>query len=95
MKMILAIVDAGRAAAVRRELIELGAPGYTDLAVAEGAGRSGVHRGDRVHPGAVELLFAMVADESAASIFDGLVNRRNEAGDEISRFFMLPVERQA
>jgi nitrogen regulatory protein PII len=95
MKMILAIVDARRAAAVRRELIELGAPGYTDLAVAEGAGRSGVHRGDRVHPGAVELLFAMVADEAATAIFDGLVRRRDDAGDAISRFFLLPVERQA
>jgi nitrogen regulatory protein PII len=95
MKMVLAIVDARRAEAVRRDLMELGAPGYTDLAVAEGAGRTGVHRGDRVHPGAVELLFAMVDDASAGAIFEGLVRRRDAARDEISRFFLLPVERQA
>ena len=42
-----------------------------------------------------ELLFAMVDDESAAAIIEGLVRRRDAARDEISRFFLPPVERQA
>jgi hypothetical protein len=93
--MVLVVADAHRADAVSRDLVELGAPGYTEVPVIEGAGHSGVHRGDRVHPGAVVMFFAVVPDERSGAIFDGLVRRRDAAGDDISRLFMLPVERQA
>ncbi len=95
MKMILVVADAHRAEAVSRDFVELGAPGYTEMPVIEGSGRTGVHRGDRIHPGAVVMFFAVVPDESSGAIFDGLARRRNAAGDDVSRMFLLPVERQA
>jgi nitrogen regulatory protein PII len=94
MKLVLAIVDAERADATRADLVELGAPGLTELPVTSGTGRTGIHSGDRVHPGGLVVLFAAVDDADAISIFDGLASRRDAAGDRVSRFFLLPVERQ-
>jgi hypothetical protein len=95
VKLVLAIAAAHRADALRRDLSEMGAPGWTEIPVSEGAGRSGIHRGDRVHPGALVMMFAIVDDAPSSAIFEGLVSRRDAAGDDISRFFLLPVERQA
>jgi nitrogen regulatory protein PII len=95
VKLILAVVDAERADAVRADLVDLGAPGHTELPVTSGAGRTGVHAGDRVHPGGLVVLFAAVDDAVASPIFDTLVSRRDAAGDRLSRYFLLPVERQA
>lgn len=92
--MVLGIADATRMDALRRALTESGAPGYTELSVVEGAGRSGIHAGDRVHPGALTLFFTIVADEAAAPVFEALKRQRDAAGDRVSRFFVLPVERQ-
>ena len=75
--------------------VALGAPGYTEMPVLEGSGRTGRHAGDRVHPGALAVVFTIVADEAAGPLFDALVARRDAAGDGVSRLFLLPVERQA
>ena len=95
MKLVLVLADAARLEAIRRDLAQLGAPGYTILPVVEGAGRTGLHTGDRVHPGA--LATVLVIEESAAAerLFDALVARRDDAGDAVSRLFLLPVERSA
>lgn len=95
MKLILAVVDAGRAEATRADLAELGAPGHTELPVTAGSGRTGVHAGDRVHPGGLVLLFAAVEDANALPMFRNLAMRREAAGDRVSRFFLLPIEQQA
>jgi hypothetical protein len=95
MKMILIVADAARVDAIRGDLAALGAAGYTAIAVSEGAGRSGVHTGDRVHPGALAALFVVESEERAPALFDQLVRRRDAAGDRITRFFLVPVERQA
>jgi hypothetical protein len=92
--MILAIADAARAGAVRGDLTALGAPGYTELPVIEGSGRTGVHAGDRVHPGSLVAFLTVVEDASAHPMFDGLMKRRDGAGDAVTKFFLLPVERQ-
>lgn len=94
MKMILGIADAARVDALRRALQEAGAPGYTELPVVEGAGRTGVHTGDRVHPGALMAVFTIVEDAAATPLFDTLIRQRDAAGDRVTRFFVLPVERQ-
>ena len=94
MKMILAIADAARAGAMRGDLATLGAPGYTELPVIEGAGRTGVHAGDRVHPGALVAFLTVVEDAKANAMFDELLKRRDGAGDAVTKFFLLPVERQ-
>jgi nitrogen regulatory protein PII len=95
MKLILAVADGERADATRTDLIECGAPGHTELPVTAGSGRTGIHAGNRVHPGGLVLLFAAVDDADATSIFEALVLRRDRAGDRVTRFFLLPVERQA
>jgi hypothetical protein len=93
--MLLIVADAARVDSVRRVLHEGGAPGSTELPVVLGEGRTGVHAGDRVHPGALVALFAVVEDEAAAPLFDSLVARRDAEGDRVTRCFLLPVERQA
>jgi nitrogen regulatory protein PII len=93
--MILMYADAHRLDAVRADLRELGAPGYTVLPVEEGAGRTGVHSGDRVHPGALVLVTVIAEDAPAEAMFDELVRRRDTVGDHMSRLFLMPVERSA
>ena len=95
MKMIMILADAARLDGVREALRELGAPGYSILPVEEGAGATGVHSGDRVHPGALALVMSIVEDAQADAMFDELARRRDQQGDPVSRLFLLPVLRQA
>lgn len=95
MKLVMFYADANRLADVRRDLAELGAPGYTVLPVAEGAGKTGVHSGDRVHPGALALVMIIDEDAAADRLFDELARRRDADGDHLSKLFLMPVERQA
>ena len=95
MKMVLMYADAARLDAVRADLVALNAPGFTVIPVAEGHGRTGWHDGSRVHPGALALVMVIDEDARALAIFDGLVARRDGRGDELSRLFLMPVERQA
>ena len=57
MKMILVIADAARVDEFSRYCMDLGCGGYTMLPVIQGAGRTGVHAGDRVHPGIGCVLY--------------------------------------
>ena len=95
MKMVLVVADAAHIDALQDDLRALGAPGCTMMPVLEGHGRTGVHAGDRVHPGALVTLFTVVEDDDAPALFEGIVARRDAAGDAITRLFLLPVERQA
>jgi hypothetical protein len=54
-----------------------------------------VHAGDRVHPGALAAVFVVEEDARAAALFARLTAWRDAASDDLTRFFMLPVERQA
>jgi hypothetical protein len=95
MKLIVMFADSSRLEGIHGDLAALGAPGYTVLPVTEGGGRSGVHSGDRVHPGGLALV--MVADEDSAAdrLFAGLTRARDARGDLVSRLLLMPVERQA
>ncbi|HEU4334137.1 MAG TPA: hypothetical protein VFT32_06535 [Candidatus Eisenbacteria bacterium] len=95
MKMILCLVNAARLDALRGELAAAEASGYSVIPVAEGSGRSGVHAGDRVHPGALAAVFVVEEDARAAALFARLTAWRDAASDDLTRFFILPVERQA
>ncbi len=95
MKMILMMADAERWPAIREEIQDLGAPGYSAIPVLEGAGRTGVHAGDRIHPGGLVAVFMVEPDEPATRLFEGLVRMRDHAQDRVSRLFLLPVEREA
>ena len=94
MKMVLGIVDATRVDDLRLVLNESRVPGYTELPVVEGVGRTGIHAGDRVHPGALIAMFTIVDDEAAPGLFESLVRRRDATDDVVTRFFVLPVERE-
>lgn len=95
MKMIVIYADATRLEVLRQTLRDLNAPGYTVLSVEEGAGRTGVHTGDRVHPGALTLVMVIEEDVRAEAMFDELVQRRDAHGDHMSKLFLMPVLRQA
>lgn len=95
MKMILMMADAGRWPAIREEIRSLGAPGYSAIPVLEGAGRTGVHAGDRIHPGGLVAVFIVEPDEPATQLFEALARRRDAAQDRVSRLYLLPVEREA
>ena len=45
-------------------------------------------------PGALIAVFAIVHDEASSGLFDSLVRHRDETGDGVTRFFVLPVERE-
>ena len=93
--MLLAIADAARIDALRHDLEDLDVGGWSVLPVLEGHGRTGVHAGDRVHPGGLVVVFAVVEDIEAHPLLDALARRRDASGDPVTRFFLLPVERQA
>jgi nitrogen regulatory protein PII len=93
--MVLMLADGARLDAVRSQLRALGVPGYTVLAVEEGRGRTGVHAGDRVHPGALAMVIVVDEDGNAVRLFEALAKSRDLMGDDVSRLFLVPVERQA
>jgi hypothetical protein len=93
--MILTLVNAARLDALRNELTAAKAAGYSVLPVAEGSGRSGIHAGDRVHPGALAAVFVVEEDALADALFTRLAAWRDATGDDSTRLFLLPVERQA
>lgn len=95
MKMIWMVADAARLAAIREEIGELGVKGYSVLPVAEGSGRTGHHAGDRIHPGGLVAVVIVDEDREADRLFDQLARRRDQAGDAVTRLFLLPVEREA
>ena len=71
------------------------AGGVVTIAVEEGAGRTGVHTGDRVHPGSLALVMVIEEADRAEALFDELVRRRDAHGDHMSKLFLMPVLRQA
>ncbi|MEQ1832977.1 MAG: hypothetical protein ABL977_07965 [Candidatus Eisenbacteria bacterium] len=95
MKLLWIVADAGRLEATQQVLRAGGASGWTVSPVLEGSGRTGVHAGDRVHPGALVNVLCVADDARAARLFDEVVSARDGAGDTITRLFLLPVERQA
>ncbi len=95
MKMLMMMADATRIDSVRKDLATVGAPGYTVIPVAEGRGRTGIHKADRIHPGALAMVMVIDEDASAERIFEEMTKRRDAHGDLISRLFLLPVERSA
>ena len=94
MKLLWVVADVARLEAVQQVLRDGGASGWTVAPVLEGVGRTGVHSGDRVHPGGLVNLFCVAEDVSAATLFDAVVRSRDAAGDRVTRLFLLPVERQ-
>ncbi len=95
MKMILIMADEGRLDELRSDLRELDASGYSVLPMLEGSGATGVHAGDRVHPGSLVMVLVVAPEGSARTLFESLARRRERSGDKITRLFLMPVEDRA
>jgi nitrogen regulatory protein PII len=95
VKLLMVMADTVRLDLLRDKLMEMGAPGYTVLPVIEGAGQTGVRRGDRVHPGALAMVLVVAEDALAGTLFEGLKRCRDECGDTVTRIFVMPVESRA
>jgi nitrogen regulatory protein PII len=94
VKMLMVMADAARLDMLRGKLVEMGAPGYTVLPILSGAGQTGVHSGDRVHPGALAMVLVVAEAELAGRLFEGLKRCRDECGDTVTRIFVVPVEQR-
>lgn len=95
MRLLWVIADAAHLDQFKSALREAGAAGWTISPVIEGAGRTGVHTADRIHPGALVSIVCVTDDSLATRLFDALQTARDLAGDLVTRLFLLPVERQA
>lgn len=95
MKLLWVVADASRLEAMQYVLRDIGASGWTVSPVLEGAGLTGVHTADRIHPGALVNLFCVADDALASRLFEEVRSARDAAGDLITRLFLLPVEQQA
>jgi hypothetical protein len=94
MKLLWIVADVAHVAEFQRTLDQAGAPGWTVSPVIEGAGRTGVRSADRVHPGALVNLLCVAEDGVSSCRFDAVLAARENAGDAVTRLFLLPVERQ-
>ncbi len=93
MPMVLVVTDSDAMAAFERELLEKTTLGFTVVPRAMGRGRSGVHAGDRVHPGGTSMLFVVVPPELANSTTALLRGVRDVEGvADRTRLYVLPAE---
>jgi hypothetical protein len=90
MPMLVVVTDSDAMPAFERALIESGDIGFTVVPTVWGRGRTGVHAGDRVHPGGSSLLFLVASRhdvEAAAEVLRGVRDRENVA--ETTRMFAV------
>jgi hypothetical protein len=90
MPMLVVVTDSDAMPAFERALIESGDLGFTVVPTVWGRGRSGMHAGDRVHPGGSSLLFLVASEQevaSAAELLRGVRDRENVA--ETTRMFAV------
>ena len=92
MSMLVVVTDSAAMPAFERALVENGDRGFTVLPTVSGRGRSGMHTGDRVHPGASSLLFLVLPEEDTASALRLLlaVRDREQVGDT-TKIFSVPA----
>lgn len=95
MKGVIVVTDSEAMQGFERALVE-GGYGFTVIPTVWGRGRTGLKAGDRVHPGASSLLFAVVPEERLAET-TALVKRvRDGEGVPLeTRVFVLDVDEVA
>jgi nitrogen regulatory protein PII len=93
MRMLLVITDSEALKEFERGLVESGDRGFTIAPRVYGRGRSGMHAGDRVHPGASSMIFTVVPDADFEATLGFLRRVRDQAGArESTKIYALPVE---
>ncbi len=91
-KAVVVVTDSEAMPAFERALIEA-ERGFTVIPQTIGSGRSGLKTGNRVHPGASSLLFAVVPVAHWKAVKALLRRVRDEAGvAEATRLFAFDAE---
>lgn len=91
MPMLVVVTDSDAMPAFERALIDSGDVGFTVVPAVTGRGRTGLHTGNRVHPGASSVLFLVAPEaemEAAAAIVRAVRDRENVS--ETTRMFAVP-----
>jgi len=68
MKMLFMVTDSEYEPHCLTMMREKGVTGYTVIPDVQGAGKTGLKMGDRVHPGASVVVFAAVPDDSVEDL---------------------------
>lgn len=93
MRMLLVITDTEAMPELERALLESGDRGFTVAPRVYGRGRSGLHAGDRVHPGASSMLFTVVPEKDLDETLGVLRAARDRAGAAaVTKIYSLPAE---
>jgi hypothetical protein len=90
--MLVVVTDSDAMPAFERALVDSGDVGFTVVPTVSGRGRSGLHAGDRVHPGGSSVLFLVLPDEdgeAAVKVLRKVRDRENVA--DTTRIFSLPA----
>lgn len=92
MPMLVVVTDSDAMPAFERALVDAGDLGFTVVPTVSGRGRSGLHAGDRVHPGASSVLFVVLPDTDTGRTLATLRGVRDgeHVGDR-TRIFTLPA----
>jgi hypothetical protein len=93
--MLVVVTDSDAIPAFERALVDSGDHGFTVVPTVSGRGRSGLHAGDRVHPGASSLLLLVLSESEAAGALALLraVRDREHVADATRIFSVPAVER--
>jgi hypothetical protein len=93
MRMLIVVTDPEAVREMERGLLAGGHHGFTVVPNAWGSGRTGLHTGDRVHPGGTSVLFSVVPDEAVAGVVAAIRQARDRAhAAEVTRVFSVPAE---
>jgi hypothetical protein len=93
MRMLLVITDTDAMREFERALLEDGDRGFTVAPRVYGRGRSGMHAGDRVHPGASSMLFTVVPEKDLDETLGVLRAARDRAGAAgVTKIYSIPAE---
>jgi hypothetical protein len=90
--MLVVVADSDAMPAFERALVDSGDHGFTVVPTVSGRGRSGLHGGDRVHPGGSSVLFLVLPDEdeeATVSVLRAVRDRENVA--DTTRIFKVPA----
>ncbi|MCK4299013.1 MAG: hypothetical protein KAX80_05755 [Planctomycetes bacterium] len=93
MKMVLIAYNEAIDDEVAEVLQRCGADAYTKWTGVQGQGKvSGPHLGSHVWPKRNNVLAAVVPEDVAQALMEGIRNLRTTLGPEGAKAFLLPVE---
>jgi len=96
MKVVVVITDSEAVKHYEKACLAHTGHGFTVIPGALGSGRSGVHFGDRVHPGGASILFTVVPEADLSRTLAALRAARDEHGlAELTKLYTLDAEEVA